>query len=157
MTVDVRFTKGGYSVGIETNSVSEEYTNKLIPLILAQSSTNQASGKKDTKIIDLLRITHQFVIKGYITNIADATSATNDTSGGSTSLTAKQIKDNLKTLATGAKTDGGEITMSYDGDDLEGYIEKIVVTNEAKDYPSSPSVDVLKYELAITFVVGVSK
>lgn len=156
MTVDLRFTKGSYSVGIYSDNVNEEYKNKLIVLSLPQSSANQTSGKKDTKILDLLKVTHQFVIKGYLTGTTTATSSTNDTDGGSTTLTAKQIKDNLITIANGAAQAGGTISMTYDGDTYTGYLESIVAIRNADDAPTSEPEDMIKYSLQLTFVVGVS-
>ncbi|MFW9872076.1 MAG: hypothetical protein ACFFG0_03165 [Candidatus Thorarchaeota archaeon] len=139
---DITFSKGSHSVDIECGSVSEEYKNKLITLPIPQSATNQSSGKKDTKIVDLLRITHQFVIKAYIC----ATST----------LTAKQVKDKLKLIANGAETNGGVVSMVYDGDTLYGYIESLAFTKKAMDSPTTESQEEVKYEAAITFVVGVS-
>jgi len=157
MGSDISFSKGSYKVNLYANSVAEEYKNKLITLTLATSTSTQSSGKKETKVVDLLRITQQYVIKAYITKVTDATSSTDDTSGGSITLTAKQIKDNLKTIATGAGEDGGVITFSYDGDtNIEGYIETLNFLDEAKDYPDNPSVEQVKYEVAITFVKGES-
>ena len=139
---DIQFEKGSYSSDLHSDSVSEEYSNRLIVLSLPQSTTNQESGKRDAKILDLLRITHQFVIKAYI--------AKNSTK------TAKQQKDDLISMANGAGTNGGVITMTYDGDSYEGYIEKIIATKESHDSPDTETEDEMKYALAITFVVGVA-
>jgi len=141
MVYDIQFEKGSYSVDLHADNVSEEYTNKLVVLSLPQTATNQASGKKDTKILDLLRITHQFVIKGYI-----AATATK---------TAKDIKNDLITLANGSGEAGGEITMTYDGDTYTGYLEKVVAIKESSDSPDDESTDEVKYSLALTFIVGV--
>jgi hypothetical protein len=154
MVADIRFTKGNYSVGVHTDNVSQEYSNKLIVLSIPQTAPNQESGAKEPKILDLLRVTKQFVIKGYLTGTATASSSTNDTETGSTALTAKQVKDNLITIWNGGGTAGGVVTMTYDGDSYTGYIEKVVAVKKARDSPSSESVDEIKYELQITFVVG---
>lgn len=140
---DITFSKNSHSVSLYCNSVSEEYSNRLITLSLTQSSTNQASGKKDTKIIDLLRITNQFIIKAMITTTS--------------TLSAKEVKDELKLIANGAETDGGTISMTYDGDTLEGYIEKLTFTKNPNDSydVKNKNMDEIKYECAITFVVGV--
>jgi len=156
MGSNVKFTKGDYSIGVETNRVDDEYKNKLITLTLATSTSNQSSGKKETKIVDLLRITNQYSIKGYITSVSTANSSKKHDTGGSTAMTAKEIKDALKTIATGAGEDGGVITMTYESDSIEGYIESITFSDVAKDYPSSPSVEMVKYEVQIIFVKGES-
>jgi len=137
---DIVFSKGALSEGVYADSVSEEYSNKLMILNIPQTAPNQASGAKKTKILDLLRITHQFVIKSVITE--------------ESSKTAKQIKNNLKSIANGGGIAGGVVTMTYDGDSYEGYLEKIVITKEADDSANETSEQVRKYTLAITFVVG---
>ena len=141
MSYDIQFSKGSYSSDLHSDSVSEEFSNRLIVLKLPQSTTNQTSGKRDTKILDLLRITHQFIIKAYI--------AKNSTKS------AKDQKDDLIAMANGAGTNGGVITMTFDGDSYEGYIEKIIATKESMDSPDTEADDEMKYILAITFVVGV--
>jgi hypothetical protein len=153
---EIYFEKGSNKVSLYANRVDEELKNKLITLTLATSTSTQSNGAKETKIVDLLRITKQYSIKAYITKVTDAVSSTNCTSGGSTTLTAKQIKDLLKTIASGSGEDGGVITFSYDGDTIEGYIESLTFSDESKDYPSSPSNQIAKYEVAITFVKGES-
>lgn len=143
MTVgNIVFTKGSNSVEVYVNSVSDEYSNKLITLTLATTETNQSSGAKTTKVVDLLRITRQFIIKAYLTD--------EDTE------TAKQIKDRLYLIATGSGEDGGEITMNYDGDDYKGYLEKITCTQEANDHNNMTNKELAKYELTLNFLVGVS-
>jgi len=139
---DITFSKGSLSVGVYSDEVNEEYNNKLIVLSLAQTSSNQASGKKDTKILDLLRITHQFVIKAYF--VKEST------------VTAKTQKTNLFSIANGGGTNGGTTSMVFDGDTYNGYIEKINCKTVADDSVNETSDQVRKYELTITFVVGVA-
>lgn len=154
---NIKFEKGDYKVTLLVNRVDEEHKNKLIVLTLATGTNTQAAGEEETKIVDLLRITHQYSIKAYITKVVDATSSTDDTSGGSTTLTAKQIKDNLKNIAAGAGENGGVVTMTYDGDSIEGYIESINFSEESTDYPDNPGIESIKYEVAIVFIRGTSK
>ena len=141
MGSNITFTKAPTAaVTIDTTSVAEEYKNKLITIALSTTSPNQAGGAKETKIIDLLRITTQYVIKAYI--VAES------------GLTAKEKKDRLKLIATGSGTDGGVITMTYDGDSIEGYIESITFLDESNDYPTSENTELARYTLTITFVKG---
>ena len=151
----IKLTKGDYSVSIPTDRVDEELKNKLITLTIATGTSSQSSGKKETKVVDLLRITHQYSIKGYITNVDTASTAYNDT-GGSSNLTAKEIKDNLKTIVEGGGQSGGVVTMTYESDSIEGYIESVVFTNVARDYPSTTTTDAVKYEVQIIFIKGES-
>lgn len=142
MSYDVQFSKGSLSVDLHSDSVSEEYKNQLVVLNLAQSSTNQASGKKDTKVLDLLRITHQFVIRAYI--------AKNSTKS------AKQQKDDLISISNGGGINGGTVSFTYDGDTYSGYLEKVIAVKESSDHPAIESTQEAKYKLTITFVVGTS-
>jgi len=140
MAFDVTISKNGTSVGIYAEEVDEELSNKLITLTLARTSTNQSLGAKETKIIDLLRITHQIVIRGYIT--------------ASSTKTAKQNKDLLKYIQNGAGANGGDTTLSYGGDDYSGYIEKINFKEVSSDNPTVEGTDQIKYEVTINFTVG---
>jgi len=154
MTLSITFDKGvftgGSKITLNTVEVSEDYTNKLIlsiPTILQEQK--QSGPLPEKKIIDLLWITHTLQIRGDITPTA--------------SKTAKEIRDDLVTLFKGAQTDGGSIVMTYGGDTINGYIEKMVIIEKASDYdPSSDAVeksdyqDVAKYGIQITFVEGKS-
>jgi hypothetical protein len=137
---DITFSKGSFSVGVDADNVSEEYSNKLIVLSLSQTKNSQESGARTTKILDLLRITHQFVIRAYITS--------------SSTQTAKQVKDDLFSVANGGGINGGVISMVYDGDTYTGYLERIVCVKEARDHPDTHSETEVQYNLTLTFVVG---
>ena len=142
MTYEVQFSKGSYSVDMHADNVSEEFNNKLIILNIPQVSTNQSAGKKSTNVLDLLQITHQFLIKGYV--------AKNSTKSGF------QQKEDLLSIADGGGTNGGTISMTYDSKTYTGYLEKITVIRKPHDEPSIESKDEIRYELSITFVVGTS-
>lgn len=139
-TYDIQFSKGSLSVDLHSDSVSEEYSNKLRILPTFQNSPNQASGKKETKILDYLSITHQFIIRAY--PVKNATKS------------AKEQKDDLRSIVNGASINGGVITFTYDGDSYTGYIEKLIVTKESKDSPDTETNQEIKYLCTITFVVG---
>ncbi len=158
MTLEVVISKGNYSVTIHVNNFSEEYANKLTILPIPQVSSNQSSGAKDTKILDLLRLTHNFIIKGSIT-ASNVGIGSNKDSGGSASLTAIECKEILKNIVNGASINGGTCTMIYDGNSYEGYIEKVVMVEESQDDPITSGytgVDQARYEVNLTFVEGVS-
>ncbi|RLG13717.1 hypothetical protein DRN69_05170 [Candidatus Pacearchaeota archaeon] len=139
---ELTFSKNSISVTVYADTVAENFTNKLFYITPATNADNQASGPSDTIAVDLLRITHQFVIKGYIT--------------GTDSKTAKQVKDDFINIYNGAGTTGGTVSFVYDGDTFNGYIEKVNFVEKASDDPSDSIRDYAKYEVAITFVEGVS-
>lgn len=147
---NVTISKGGKTVTIQTAEVTDNYSNKLFPITPPQSTSNQASGPKSVKIVDLLRIIHTIIIKGFLTPGDTATAAT-----------ANAAKDDLNNIFKGAGASGGTVALVYDGDTFNGYIEKLTITektfDEPPDYDSNTTnySEVLKYEVAITFIEGV--
>jgi len=142
MVNELTFAKGEKTVTVYTDTIAENFTNKIFIITPAQSSANQASGPKDNKIVDLLRIVHQFVIKGYII--------------GTVSKTVKEVKEDLVSIYEGAGTTGGVTTLTFDTDTYDGFIEKLNVVEKAEDSPATSIKDYARYEVAITFVEGVS-
>ncbi|KKN09005.1 hypothetical protein LCGC14_1050980 [marine sediment metagenome] len=146
---NITIAKGTLTVTIQTLEVVDNYSNKLFLITPPQSAANQASGPKNVKIVDLLRITHTIVIRGVITPGDD------DSGVGS----ANSAKDDLISIYKGASTAGGTTTLTYDEDTFNGYIEKLTVTEKTgkpSDFDSSPTIypEVIGYEIAITFVEG---
>jgi hypothetical protein len=156
MTAEITFEKGNYLMTVFSDTVAENLTNKLFYITPPQSKGNQGSGKKETKVVDLLRITHQFVIKGYICGSATTDTYPAKLSGAAQDLTAKQVKDYLKNIAEGGETAGGTVTMTYDGDTYNGYIEKLNFVEKAIDSIETSIKDAVWYEVSVTFVKGVS-
>jgi len=142
MVEELTFAKGGITITVHTDTVAENFTNKIFIITPAQSSLNQALGPKDNKIVDLLRIVHQFVIKGYIK--------------GTDTKTAKEVKEDLVSIYEGAATAGGVTTLTYDTDTYDGFIEKLNVVEKAEDSPDTSIKDYARYETSITFIEGVS-
>lgn len=150
MASNITFSKGSFTVNFDTVEVSENYTNKLILSIPNIVSEKKQSGTlPDKKIIDLLWITHTYQIRGEI--------------GATSSKTAKEVKDDLVWIFKGAQTDGGSVTMTYEGDTINGYIERLIILNKAKDYDPANDTDekanyegTAKYSVQITFVEGKS-
>jgi len=138
---ELTLEKGGYKVTIYSDTIAENYTNKIFLITPAQSVANQSLGINDVKIVDLLRVTHQIVIKGYIS--------------GSATKTAKEVKDDLINIFKGGGLDGGTTELVYDGDTIRGYIEKLNFVEKSADDPSTTIKDFARYEVAITFVEGV--
>ncbi len=142
MVNDLTLAKGGITVTIYTDTIAENFTNKIFIITPAQSTANQASGQKDNKIVDLLRIVHQLVIKGYI--------------AGTATKTAKEVKAELVSIYKGAATAGGVTTLTYDVNTYDGFIEKLNVVEKAEDSPAETIRDSARYEVAITFVEGIA-
>jgi len=156
---DVIFVKGSYTVTVYSAEVNDNFDNGLFIIKPAQSPTNQADGSKTPRIVDLLRVIHQIVIRGYIT--------------GTASKTALAVKRELINIWKGAGTAGGAVTMTYDQgasaigntgatttSTLNGYIEKLnfkdVPFDPPSNFESAPEnyTDVVRYEVGITFIEG---
>lgn len=146
MTNEIIISKGSYSVTIYTVTVAEGLTNKILLIAAPQSKSNQSEGPKPVKAVDLLRITHDLVIKGFIV--------------GTASKTAKEVKDELKSIFNGGGIAGGTVSLVYGGDSYSGYLEKLTITEEPIDQPSDfvsakeNYTDIIQYEVAITFNEG---
>jgi len=142
MVNELIISKGGITVTLYATDIAENFTNKIFIITGATSNDNQAGGPSSNKIVDLLRIVHQFVIKCYIT--------------GNATKTNKQIKDELVSIAEGAATAGGVVSLVYDGDTINGYIEKLNIVEKAADNPNTTDKEFARYEVALTFVEGTS-
>lgn len=137
---EVTISKNSVSVTIYAREVVDNLNNNIFSIKVPQAKQNQSSGPKSTKIIDLLRITREFLISGVITATA--------------SKTAKQVKDDLYNIAEGAGADGGVVTLVYDGDSIDGIIEKVTAKEEPSDAPSPEPEDFAKYDVQINFLKG---
>lgn len=153
MVTNITLTKGAYTVTVYAEEVVEDYSNKMFLITPATSKGNQETGPKETKVVDLQRVTHNIVIRGWIT------------SQTSPALTANQVKSNLISIFKGAGINGGVVTLNYDGTAYTGYIEKFTCTLRSADTPEeTPEValgnysggDYAKYSIGITFVEGIT-
>jgi len=144
MASNITLSKGGTSVTIYSTRVDEEYKNKLFPITPPQTKSNQSSGPKSTKIVDLLRVTHYLNIKGWIQTATD--------------------KENLVTIFRGAGLNGGTVTLAYDDcvglagstDSITGYVEECTVSEESQDNPTYSGDDHGRYEVEVKFLEGVN-
>ncbi len=142
---NITIAKGTLSVTIHPQETAEEISNKLTVIPIPQTADNQATGTKDTKIMDLLRLTHTLIVRGYIT--------------ASSTATAKEVKAQLINIIEGASINGGTCTLTYDSKPFKGYIEKFIITEKAQDDPVGAGytgTDHARYELNLTFIEGVS-
>ncbi len=123
---------------VYADSISDGIKNQLVMLPTPTVSQTQDSGPAGTKVVDLLRQTRTFLIKGYIESNA--------------------VKSNLMKIVKGGDIKGGEVTLTYsEGGDLTsftGYIQSCIVHQEASDEPSSPPSDFAKFIVTITFIEG---
>ena len=140
MVSEITISKGSESVTLYATDVAENYTNKIFIITGATTNENQATGPAASKIVDLLRIVHQIVIKCYIT--------------GTDSQTNKEVKEELISIFEGANTTGGTSALVYDGDTFNGYIEKLNIVEKAEDSVNTNIKDYGRYEVALTFVEG---
>ncbi len=160
MANEITLTKGEITITLGVQEVNDNYANKIFIITPAQSSTNQADGPKEAKVVDLLRVTHSMVIRANIF--------------GTASKTATQVKQDLINIWKGAATVGGTIALTYDANarafgstdttantTINGYIEKVnfkeVSADEPDDFVSAKEnyTDISKFEITLTFLEGV--
>ena len=132
---EITISKGTFNVTIYTIEVNDNFSNKLFLITPVQSKANQSSGTVDAKIVDLLRITRQLVVSGWVQTKAE--------------------KDNLISVMKGGGVDGGEVTLTYEGDSVKGFVEKMNFTEVAQDEPAVPVDPHAKYRIQLTFLEGV--
>lgn len=154
MVQEITISKGNYLVTLYATDIAENYTNKLIMVPNVQTKENQQGGSKVVKIVDLLQIAHQYVIKCYITGSETTDTYPAKLNGVPKSLTPKEVKDYLKVIYNGGEINGGVSTITYDGDTINGYIEKVNIVEKSADSPSDSIRDYARYEVALTFVEG---
>ena len=133
---NLTLAKGSYSVTIQTVTINAEYKNKLTVLSFPQSKSNQASGPKDNKIIDLLKLTHSLAIKGAITSTTD--------------------RNSLISIFKGGGVSGQAATLTYSSHPdtpLSVFPETLTVIENSKD---TDTANQYKYEVALTLVEGIS-
>lgn len=141
---DITISKNGISIIINAQEVTENLSNNIFLITPPQTTQKQSSGPKDPKAIDLLRITTEYMIRGEITGTTTPTV-----------LTAKQVKDSLKSIFKGANANGGVCSLVYDGDTINGYITKCMFNEVSMDKPDTEPDDFAKYTVQITFAVGI--
>lgn len=154
MVQEITIEKGNYKVTLYSVKVAENYTNKLQLVPNIQVKGGQEDGTKTVKIVDNLRITHQFVIQCYISGSKTTDTYPAKLNGVAQDLTAKEVKEYLKIIYNGGKINGGGTTMVYDGDTFTGFLEKVNFVEISADDPSESIDDYARYELGITFVEG---
>ena len=131
MTSEIALSRADGSsptVTIYTLKVEETRTKTLAVLAYPQSRQNWNAGPKDTKILDLLRLTRRFNVDGLIIP-ADRT--------------------NINTLFQA----GGVIRVVYNGTNYNANFEKLIFIEKA-DGEGASSQEPEHYEVRVTFIVG---
>lgn len=137
---EITITSGAYTVTIYSTTIVDKLKNKLFLITPGTSLSNYTVGPKDTKIVNLLRITREINInQGYI--------------AASSTKTAKEVKQDLITIFKGGFASNIS-TLTYDGESLNGFIEDIQITEEARDITGDYPDDAVRYQVQLNFVVG---
>lgn len=146
-------------MAIEVEKVDDNFLNNFFIIKPPQATNNQGDGPKEPKVVDLLRVTHQILVKGHLTSTA--------------TKTALEVKQDLVNIWKGAGATGGVVAFTYDENasafgntsatntnPINGFIEKVnfadIPMDEPADFDSSKEnyQDISKFEVAITFIEG---
>ena len=130
MTSNITLTDGTNTVEIFTEKVEEVIEKKLDLINIPRSTQKRALGSK-TKIIDLLVVTHSFIITGQVSAYS--------------SDTAQQQRVKLKSMIDA----GGTVTMNYTGANYTVNFKKVALTQSSSDSDTAS-----KYTLMTTLIVG---
>ncbi len=135
----------GSVVIINVNEIDDARSNKLFNISPARGTQEHSLGPDDAIIVNLLRVTRTLVMTGYVT----ATST----------QTAKQVKSNIINIyegITGGNNNKG-VRLVYDGENIQGVIEKLAINEKPHDEPTSPPEEMIKYTVQITFTKGIPR
>jgi hypothetical protein len=97
---------GGSAVTIRTTNVEKIYNKTLIKITPPQSTANWASGSKDTKIVDLLRVELRFAVDGL-------------------------VDDGDQAALEALFNSGGVFNMTWDGTSYDVNMDKLSITKSA--------------------------
>lgn len=139
---NVTVTKGAFVIPIEVTKDEEVLNKILFKITPATTKQNYSSGKKDTLMIDLLRIEERINIDGLLTSSGTATQLT---------LNASAKKSDLKS----AFKAGGVMNLSYEGSTTcTGNMDKLSIDKVHKD-GNDPELDEVGYKVKFTFIKGI--
>lgn len=140
---DIVLSKGVYSVTIFTTKPTENFKNELKVIAPVKAPGSQSETLGPATVVDLLRITHTFVIGGYIT--------------ATETKTAKRVKDDLVAIMRGGGQNGaGAVDLTYDGDNLKVFIKDLVIIKTPNDNASAgySGKDSGEYQITLTLTEG---
>jgi len=132
-------TDATVTVTIDTTRDTENLQNALVFFTPPASSKEQTSGvsKKDTKLIDLLRIEERITVDGILST--------------DTVTTASQKKANLKQIFKA----GGVFNMTYEGETFTAIMERIEFDRNHMD-GSEPGIGESGFMVKFTALRGVN-
>lgn len=141
---NITLVKGAFSITLQTTRATENWKNILKVVPGVTSKDNQVNDPNKSQVVDLQRTTYSYVIECFIT----ATS--------SPVKTAKQVKDDLRTVFEGARTNGGAIVLTYEDSSINVFFEDCVVIKISNDdAPTGYSGDdSTEYQVTLTLVEG---
>jgi hypothetical protein len=141
---NIILSKSGTQVTIHTFNDEENFEKETEKITPPQSSGNWASGPKDTKIVDLLRIEKRITFDGYL--------AAGTVSGDSSSTVAGK-KTDLKTI----HESGGVVNMTYEGSTFTVNFEKMNIRRVIGDGDHTVLKDgEVGFEVKMTVIRGVN-
>ena len=140
---DITLSKGAYSVTLFTKTSAENFKNTLTIIPGVVTPDNQATGVKDPTVVDLLRITHTLTFEAFITKTE--------------TKSAKQVKDDLVNIFNSGGVNSSPVTLSYEDDTFNVFIEDLVIKKINNDNVVATSYtanDAAEYNVTITVVEG---
>lgn len=142
---NIRLVKGIYDLTLETFKDTENIKNGLIVIPGITSIENQINVPNKSQIVDLLRVTHTWVLGCKITAQTSPTTKT-----------AKEVKDELIIMAQGARTNGGPVTLYHEDSTYTVYIQDLVFKKEENDnvVETYTGEDSIEYEATLTLIEG---
>ena len=140
-TNEAQISKGGNTSVLSSVRIEDNFKNKIFVITPARSPQNQSGGPADTKVVDLLRITRTFVVKGHVLSNAE--------------------KNTLIQILEGGGLNGGGVNFQWeDGGDFDFasgttvFIESCNFSQIASDEPDTIPDDFAKHEVTLTMVKG---
>ena len=139
---DITLAKGNLSITLFTTIPTENWKNifTVVPGFTAVDKQDNAPNK--SKVVDFQRTVRTWVFECVITATA--------------SKSAKEVKDDLRTLFEGARTKGGPIVLTYEDDSYNVYFEDCVLKGVRNDDAllTYSGKDAAEYLVTITLLEG---
>jgi hypothetical protein len=147
----ITISKEGLTSTIYVTESHLNLDNKLFLITPPTAPASQATGPATPKVIDLLRITQTYRIRGHIisTTLSDAYTQINT----------------LRTIAKGANGTGGSCTVEVEPDNpdsdyrsIHGFIEKLTITRRPQDIDSTKtySDDTVFFDIDMSVTWGLA-
>ena len=134
---NIKFTGGGVTVYIGTQSIKENYTNgiKVITIPTTNSTPNGSS------FVNLNKMEDRFTVKGYLSN---------GKLGTETHTTALDKKNALKTMVALGST----IVMTWEGVEYDVGVDKYEIGYNSMDDKDNVQDGITIYDVTFSCIVG---